>query len=160
MSIRPFAAALALAAAVFGACATRASAETITFDVPVSGMVTNACTGELVVIDGIQHFKVTDNSSLTGIKSQIESNLTGVKGTALTGVRYVMNDQTSDMEHADFDPTGGAQLTMENTTIMNRQGQTSGLLTGDDFRLHALTHLTVANGVPRADSSDLSSDCR
>jgi len=160
MWIRPLAAALTVSAAVFGACATRASADTITFDVPVSGMVTNACTGEQVVIDGTQHFKVTDNSSLSGIKSEIETNLTGVTGTTLTGVRYVMNDQTSDMEHADFDPTGDAQLTMENTTIMNRQGQTSGLLTGDDFRLHVLTHLTVVDGVPHADHSDLSSDCR
>jgi hypothetical protein len=160
MSIRPFAAAVTVAAAVFGACATRASADTITFDVPVSGMVTNECTGELVAIAGTEHFKVTDNSSLSGIKSQMEMNLTGVKGTSLTGVRYVMNDQTSDIEHADFDPTGGAQLTMENTTIMNRQGETSGLLTGDDFRLHVLTHLTVAQGVPRADSWDLNSDCR
>jgi hypothetical protein len=160
MWIRPVAAALTVTAAVFGACAPRAAADTITFDVPISGTVTNACTGELVVIDGTQHVKVTDNSSLTGIKSEMETNLTGVTGTTLTGVRYVMNDQTSDMEHADFDPTGGAQLTMENTTIMNRQGQTSGLLTGDDFRLHVLTHLTVANGVGRADSSELRSDCR
>ena len=160
MRIRGMATVLALAAATAGVGATGASAATINFDVPVTGVVTNDCTGEGVLIDGIQHVKVTDNSSLLSIKSQMETNLTGVKGTTLTGVRYVMNDQTSDMQHADFDPTGNVQMTVEQTTNLTRQREDGGLVNGDDFRLHVLTHLTVANGVPRADHMDLRADCR
>jgi hypothetical protein len=160
MRIRHFAAGVTVAVVVLAAHSAGASADTINFDVPVSGPVFNSCTGETVIIEGTQHMKVTDNSSVDALKSQIESNLTGVKGTTLTGVRYVMNDQTSDMEHADFDPFGNAQLTMENSTILNRQGETGALITGDDFRLHVLTHLTVTNGVPRAQRSDLRADCR
>jgi hypothetical protein len=148
-------------AAVAAACAgaTNASAATTNFDVPIAGPVLNECTGEWVVIQGTQHVKVTDNSSLTGLKSQIEMNLTGVKGTTATGVRYVMNDQTSDMQHADFDPFGNAQLTMEESTLLNRQGESGALLMGDDFRLHVLAHLTVAHGVVTSQKNDLRADC-
>jgi hypothetical protein len=159
MRIRSWTACMAVVAMATGAAS--ASAATINFDVPVSGAVPNECTGEDVFINGTMHVKQTDNSSLTGLKSQIETNLTGVKGTGLvTGARYVMNDQTSDMQHAEFDPFGNAQITMENSTLMTRQGETGALLTGDDFRLHVLMHLTVVNGVTKADKSDLRADCR
>ena len=151
---------LGVAAVTSALGATGASAATINFDVPVTGAVPNDCTGEMVIIEGTQHVKVTNNSSLLSIKSQMETNLTGVKGSTATGVRYVMNDQMSDMQHADFDPSGSVQMTVEQTTNLTRQGETGGLLTGDDFRLHVLTHFTVANGVPRADRMDLSADCR
>ena len=161
MRSRSYAACVAIAAVTAGVCASSASAETITFDVPVNGTVFNDCTAEFMLITGRQHFKVTDNSTLSGLKSQIEMNLTGVKGTGLvSGARYVMNDQISDMQHAEFDPFGNAQMTMENTTNMTRQGESGALLTGDDFRLHALAHLTVSNGVTRSQKSDLRADCR
>src|SRR4051812_31167088 len=128
---------------------------------PLSAMVVNDCTAEWVVITGTQHVKTTDNSSLAGLKYQIESNLTGVKGITASGARYVMNDQTSDMQHAEFDPFGEAgQVTMENTTIMNRQGENGALIAGDDFRLPVVAHLTVANGVAQPDKTDLQADCR
>jgi hypothetical protein len=112
------------------------------------------------VPDGL-HGRRGCDSSLSGIKYQLESNLTGVTGTGtISGARYVMNDQTSDMQHADFDPLGNAQQTMEESTTLTRQGESGALLTGDDFRLHVLLHLTVSNGVPRADSYDLRADCR
>ena len=162
MRIRSYAASVAIAAVTAGVCASSASAETITFNVPVNGTVFNDCTTEWVMITGTQHFKVTDNSTVFGLKSQIESNLTGVKGTGLaSGVRYVMNDQVSDMQHAEFDPFGNAQMTMENTTNLTRQGETATLMTaGDDLRLHAQTHLTVSNGVPRSEKTDMRADCR
>jgi hypothetical protein len=150
----------AVAALVAVSGASSASAATINFDVPINGTVTNDCTGELITISGTQHVKATDNSSLAGIKYQIEMNLTGVKGTTLTGTRYVMNDQTSDMSHAEFDPFGNVQQTFENTTNLTRQGESGALVTGDDFRLHALAHLTVSNGVIRSEKTDLNADCR
>jgi hypothetical protein len=160
MRLRSRAAAITAATLVVGFGAATASAATTTFDVPVNGAVTNDCTGEAVVINGTDHMKFTDNSSLAGLKSQIEANLTGVKGVTLMGVRYVMNQQTSDMQHAEFDPSGNVQLTVEETTILTRQGEDGSLLTGDDFRLHVVTHLTVSNGITRADKQDLSADCR
>jgi hypothetical protein len=160
MTIRSLTAGLAIAAVAAGLGASSASAETVNFDVPISAAVLNDCTGELVTINGTQHMKVTDNSSLSGIKYQVEANLTGVKGITPTGVRYVMNSQSSDMQHAEFDPFGNAQATMEQTTLLTRQAETGALLTGDDFQLKVLTHLTVSNGVVRSDKQDLRFDCR
>jgi hypothetical protein len=155
---------LAVVALAAGPGVASASAATINFDVPVTGIVENTCTGDMVAIDGTMHVKQTDNSSLSGLKSQIETNLTGVRGTAvsgpLTGARYVMNDQTSDMQHAEFDPFGNVQATTENTTILTRLGEGGALVTGDDFRLHVLLHLTVSNGVTRSSKTDLRSECR
>lgn len=160
MRIRSLSAWMAVAAVAAAAGPAAASAATINFDDPVTGGVVNDCTGEMVFIDGTMHNKVTSNSSLTTLKSEIEMNLTGVKGTTATGVRYVMNDQTSDMEHADFDPTGNAQMTVENTTNLTRQGESGALVVGDDFRLHVLTHLTIANGAITSEKHDLRADCR
>jgi hypothetical protein len=159
VGIRSWTACMAAIALVAGAGAPSASAATINFDVPFSGTVTNDCTGELVAITGTEHFKVTDNSTVTGLKSQIEMNLTGAKGTTVTGVRYVMNQQTSDMQHAEFDPFGNAQLTLEQTTNLTRQGEDGALVIGDDFRLHVIAHLTVVNGVPKSERNDVRADC-
>ena len=152
---------MAIVAVSAGAGAASASAATITEDVPIAGTVVNDCTGETIVIDGTAHLKVTDNSSEDGINSHIEMHLTGVKGIAmLTGALYVMSSETSDVQHAEFDPSGDAQLTMEESTILNRQGETGALLTGDDFRLHVIAHLTVTNGFPKASKFELRADCR
>jgi hypothetical protein len=160
MRIRSYAASVAIAAVTAGACASSASAETITFDVPFSGLVPNPCTGELMQVTGTQHFKETGSITLSGSKSQLEMNLTGAKGIGVvTGARYVMNDQTSSMDHAEFDPFGNAQMTMETSTLMNRQGESGALITGDDWRLHVLAHLTISNGVTRSNKSDIRGDC-
>src|SRR4051794_19027290 len=74
MRFRSWTACVAIAAMTAGASAASASAATTNFDLPVSGTVSNDCTGELVAIEGTSHNKVTDNSSLSGIKYQIESN--------------------------------------------------------------------------------------
>ena len=145
--------------AAAGSGAATASAATINFDVPFSEPVVSSCTGDTVLVTGTMHFKATDNSSLAGTKSQLETNLTGAKGTTVTGARYVMNDQVSDMQHAEFEPFGNAQMTMENTTILTRLGESGALVTGDDLRLHVLTHLTVTNGVTRAQKFDVRADC-
>ena len=161
MRIRSLTACMAVAAVTAGAGAASASAETITFDTPFSGLVPNECTGELVLVQGTVHTKATGSLSLTGSKSQLETNLTGAKGTGVvSGARYVMNDQVSHMQHAEFDPFGNVQETLENTTNLTRQGESGALMVGDDFRLHALTHLTVSNGVARSDKIDLRADCR
>jgi hypothetical protein len=156
MKVRSWLLAIACMAAA-GSGAATASAATITFDVPITGTVVSDCTGDTVLVTGTMHVKQTDNSSLDSLKSQIEMNFTGVKGTTVTGARYVMNDQTSDMQHADL--FGDAQTTMENTTILTRQGESGALVTGDDLRLHVLAHLTVTNGVTRAQKFDLRTDC-
>jgi hypothetical protein len=120
----------------------------------------NDCTGELVAVAGTEHFKATDNTSLTDTKSQLEMNLTGASGIGLvSGARYVMNNQTSTMDHQEFDPLGDAQLTMETSTIFNRQGETAGLMAGDDSRLHVLAHLTITDGVTKSVKNDLRFDC-
>lgn len=160
MTIRSLTACVAIVAVASGVSASGAFAETTNLDVPVNGAVLNDCTGELITISGTQHIKSTGNLGLTGAKSQIELNLTGVKGTTLTGVRYVMNDQSSDMQHADFDPFGSAQMTFEQSTILTRQGENGALVTGDDFQLRVLAHLTITNGVVTSDKSDLRADCR
>lgn len=160
MRIRAWTACMAIVAVSAGAGAASASAATITFNAPIDGPVFNECTGETIVIDGTAHFKATDNSSSDGTKSHIEMNFSG-KGIALmTGAQYVMNSQYSDVQHAEFDPKGDAQLTMEETTIFNRQGETGELLVGDDFRLHVIIHLTVTNGVTKASKVELRADCR
>jgi hypothetical protein len=152
---------MAVVAAACGVGAASASAETINFYLPVSGTVTNDCTGEKVAINGTMHVKATDNTSPAGIKYQLEANLTGVTGTALvTGARYVMNDQTSDMGHAEFGAFGNVQQTLETSTVLTRQGETGTFLVGDDFRLHTIAHLTMSKGVPRAEKFELRADCR
>jgi hypothetical protein len=159
MKVRSCLLAIACMAAV-GSGAATASAATITFDVPFSGPVPNDCTGEVMLVTGTTHFKETGSISPSGTRAQLESNLTGAKGTGtLTGARYVMNVQTSDMQHAEFDPFGNAQMTMENTTNLTRLGESGALVTGDDVRLHVLAHLTISNGVLRAQKFDLRADC-
>lgn len=157
MSIRSWTACLAVA--TLAASAPSASAATITTSEPFAGAVPNDCTGEAFLAEGTVHMKSTDNSSLGGLKFQVETNLTGVKGTGLvTGMRYVMNQQSSEMTHADLDD---AQMTIEQTIIMTRQAETATLLTaGDDFQLHVITHLTVTNNVAKATKFDLRADCR
>lgn len=153
---------MAIVAVAAGAGAANASAETINEDFPFRGPVPSSCTGETIAMEGTAHLKTTDNSSSDGIKSQIEMNLTGVKGIGmLTGARYVMNSQSSEMAHAELDPDGNAQMTTEQTFILTRQGETGALLTGDelltgdDFRFHVILHLTVTKGVPTAVKTDL-----
>jgi len=161
MRTRAWVACMAVVAAACGVGAGTAAAATTTFSVPIAGPVTSSCTGEEFLIDGRMHVKQTDNTSPAGIKYQVEANLTGVTGTALlTGARYVMNDQTSDMGHAEFPPGGNVQQTFETSTILTRQGETGALLKGDDLRLHVLIHLTMSNGLMRADKLELRMDCR
>jgi hypothetical protein len=155
MRVRSWTACIAVVAAATGAGAATASAATITFDVPFTATIMSTCTGEPMIIEGTTHTKQTDNASLsTPIKSQIEINSTGVKGTTLSGVRYVMNSQYSDMQHADLDD---AQLTIQQTLNLTRQGES--FLLPDDQRVHVLTHLTVVNGVAKADKFDIRDDC-
>jgi hypothetical protein len=161
MRTRAWIACMAVVAAAFGVGAGNASAATINFYLPVNGAVLNDCTGEEVVINGTMHVKATDNTSPAAIKYQLEANLTGVTGTALvTGARYVMNNQNSDMGHAEFGAFGNVQQTIETSTILTRQGETGTFLVGDDFRLHAIAHLTISKGVPRAEKIELRADCR
>jgi hypothetical protein len=122
--------------------------------------MSSSCTGDSFVASGTSHFKTTfDPTVVGGLKYQIEINTTGVKGTTLSGVQYVANDQISEMNHSDADD---AQFTSEQTIIMTRQGETAGLApgTGDDLRFKFLAHLTVTNGTPTANQFEFRSDCR
>jgi hypothetical protein len=51
-------------------------------------------------------------------------------------------------------------MTLEQTINLTRQGENGALVTGDDFRLHAIAHFTVVNGVTKSDKTDLRADCR
>ena len=156
MRIRSWTACMAVVAAATGAGATTASAATETFDVPYSAAFMSSCTGEFITLAGTTHTKATSNASLsTPIKYQIEINSTGVQGTTLSGVRYVMNDQYSEMQHADFDD---AQGSIEQTINLTRQGD--NFLLPDDLRFHILTHVTVVNGFAKADKFDIREECR
>ena len=157
MRVRSWMACMAIVVVAAGAGAANASAETINEDVLFTGPFTSSCTGETIAMEGTTHIKTTTNSSRDGdTKSQIEMNLTGVRGIGmLTGARYVMNTQSSEMAHAEADPDGNAQMTTEQTIILTRQGETGALLTGDDFRLHVIFHFTVTKGVPTAVKTDL-----
>src|SRR3954454_17981466 len=111
-----------LAATAVAVAAPSASAETVTFIEPFARPVANDCTGEMFSATGTTHIKSTGSVTLAGFKSEVEINLTGVQGTTPAGVRYVMNSQSFDMSHAEFDPDGNAQQTMEVTILMVRQG--------------------------------------
>jgi hypothetical protein len=146
---------MAAVAAATGAGTATASAATVTFDVPFTAAITSTCTGELITVQGTTHTKETNNASLsTPLKYQIEINSSGVQGTTLSGVRYVMNSQYSEMQHADFDD---AQGTIEQTINLTRQGES--FLLPDDLRFHILTHVTIVNGVAKADKFDIRDDC-
>src|SRR4051794_5258166 len=108
MTNQVWAALVAAAAVAAGLMApSSAAATTITGSDPVAGTVTNTCTGEQVVIQGASHFKFTFNDTARGGQIEGEMNLTGVSGTALvSGARYVMNTQESDVSHFSFDPAG------------------------------------------------------
>jgi hypothetical protein len=163
MGIRHLTACAAVVATAAGGGAASALAATQNLDIPVAGIVENPCVPtDVITVNGTAHMKVTDNSSLAAVKSQIEFNFTGVKATTLTGVRYVNNTQSSDMQHFDFDPLSpNTQLTFEQTEIMNRQGDNGLPVIGDDLRVHVVTHLTVnSKGVPTSQKFDINSDCR
>jgi hypothetical protein len=163
MKIRSLAACLASAAAVAGlAAADAAAATTLTGSDPVSGMVTNTCTGDGVLIQGTSHFKFTFNDTSTGGQTEVEMNLTGVSGVApLSGARYVMNTQSSEVSHFSFDPTGHDVEQVEMDQLLNRQGNDGTFVLGDDLYVRVLAHLTVnANGVPTVDRYAVSGDCR
>jgi hypothetical protein len=158
MRLRLWAAGIAVVTLGLGPAA--ANAETLTEDFPVSAVITSSCTGEMIAIEGTLHFKQTNNSTATGTKSQIEVNATGVKGTTLApvmGVRYVSNEQMSDMQHADLD---SAQVTVENTVLLTRAGETGTFLQGDDLRFHMIAHLTFSNGMMRVEKVDMRDECR
>jgi hypothetical protein len=148
-----------LAVAIMAAVAPGASAETTSVSTPFAGELTSSCTGEPFAAQGTMHVKTTADPTAIGLKYQIETNITGVTGRTLSGVQYVSNDQTSDMTHADSDD---AQVTFEQTIVLIRQGETTGLIPGkgDDLQFKLLTHLTVSNGVTRAVSFELRDDCR
>jgi hypothetical protein len=164
MRIR-FWASLAAPAAVavcLGGAPAAIAATTITGSDPVSGTVENTCTGDTVVIQGTSHFKFTFNSTSTGGQTEAEMNLTGVSGTApLSGARYVMNTQSSEVSHFSFDPTGHDVEQVEMDQLLNRLGNGGQFVLGDDLYVRVLAHLTVnANGVPTVDRYSVSGDCR
>jgi hypothetical protein len=163
MGIRTWTACLAVVATAAGGGAASAWAATTQLDIPINGPLENPCVPtDVATVTGTAHMKVTNNSSLDAVKSQIEINFTGVKVTTLTGVRYVSNTQSSDMQHFSFDPLSpNTQLSGEQTLILNRQGDTGLPVIGDDLRVHVVTHLTVNSmGVPTSQKFDLKSECR
>jgi hypothetical protein len=163
MKIRFLAACLASIIGGAGLVAGSASAATtISGSDPFGGTVDNTCTGDMVVVQGTAHFKFTFNSTATGGQTEGEMNLTGVTGTApLSGARYVMNTQSSDVSHFSFDPLGHDVEQVEMDQILNRLGNDGLFVLGDDLYVRVLAHLTVnANGVPTVDRYDVSGDCR
>jgi hypothetical protein len=150
---------MGLAIATMAAAAPSASAETVTFSTPFAGDVVNTCTLEDVAITGTLHMKDTANITLDSTKTQLEINTTNVSGTTPLGVKYTMNSQYSEIQHASGDD---AQQTVEQTLNMTRQGEMGTFLPGpgDDLRVHMLVHITTTNGVPTATTDNFRSDCR
>ena len=168
MRVGSWMACMAIVVVAAGAGAANASAEVLANEsVPFAGSVPSLCPGfpELIAVEGTMHTKTAGSVSQDGdTKSQIETNITGVQGIGmLTLKKYVMNVQSSEMAHTEADPEGGMQATTQQTLILTRQGETGALLTGDDFRLHVIIHLTQnSNGVPTAGKVDLGEEqpCR
>jgi|SRR5919108_2380185 hypothetical protein len=147
-----------LAIATLAVAAPGASAETVTFSEPFEVTVLNNClvVPEPVLIQGTLHIKSTGTLTLDGLKSQVEVNTSGVTGTAPFDVKYTMNSQSSDMQHASDDD---AQQTFEQTLNMTRQGETGTFVMGDDARFHMIVHLTTVNNVTKASQLEIRDDC-
>jgi len=114
----------------------------------------NPCTGEAFSGPGFIHMKIYLTSA-PNFHISIEENLEDVKGVTLTGVRYVVPEQTSEQLIADQD-FAPASVTFEETEQFVRQAEDGTLIMGDDFYLRMMFHSTVnANGDATASVSNV-----
>ena len=89
-----------------------------------------------------------------------EFNLEAVKGTALSGARYVETAEESIMWNRDLDmvPQTG---NYKSNVLMTRLGEDGAFVLGDDSYTMVLMHYTVnANGTTTVDRLDVTITCR
>jgi hypothetical protein len=128
---------------------------------PFSSTQINPCTGELVAFQGFFHTKEHFDPTSSGTTHvSIEFNLEDVKGVGLTsGAQYIFVQAVSDTLNASG--PFPFETTTEASAHMIRQGEDGALVTGDDFYVKVIRHLTInANGVVTADRFELNLDCR
>jgi len=149
------------AMAVLALPAVSAAAQPIVTETrtPFSFSLINQCTSELFTGSGVFHQKTTVQTA-PNFHESVELNLENAKGITSSGVRYVVNEQSSS--HTIFDTDSApANGTFEAMEHFIRQKEDGTFVAGDDFYLRFKIHITVnANGTPTVSFSDFAIDCR
>jgi hypothetical protein len=121
----------------------------------------NPCTLEPFAGTGNLHLLITDNLSGSGnVQYHLESSLSGLQATTVTGKKYVVVFQEDQTDTFDSDgmPAHG---TVEHTVQFIRSGEDGSLMTGDDFYEHFLAHITAnANGTVTVQDLTVNSTCK
>jgi hypothetical protein len=157
--------ALALAAslltlAVVLAKPAQAQAQTDHFNerVPIAFVVPNPCTGELITVEGTQHFVFNSTVTENGMfHFQGHSNIQ-LQGVSESGAKYVLH-QTQN-SHSNFDVFSDSADNFTSTTTLQfiRQGSETA---EDDFQQKVLVHVTInANGDLTSEVSTLEIECK
>ena len=152
---------LVAAVAALALPASRADAEPLVLDThqPFTMLFFNPCKGELFAGTGFLHMKTT-LATAPNIHVSVEENFEGVNGVTMSGIRYVIPQQTSShtILDSDFVPNNA---TAEEMLQLIRQAEDGSLITGDDFFLRIKLHVTVnANGDATANFVDVAPVCQ
>jgi len=150
-SLRAIAAFLAVAAAFAVPASAGKGDNTVTTQEPFEEVFDNPCTGELFVAKGYIHTRTYVDINPDGTTHfSGQSNLQGVEGYTLTGVRYIVQENASnhiifDSDAAPFNVQGVFRLHFVRVTSDGTINK------NDDFVLYIRMHTTInANGVPTA----------
>ena len=160
-SLRRYGLFVAVAVAVAASAGAVAAAPSTTTTQPFSASLFNPCTEELFLAEGEIHLSTQQSVSPDGrLHVRMHSNLQNVKGTTLSGARYVAQQVLAEHTNADgdFAPYNSNSNFLEHYI---RQGETGSLLPDDDFFFWIRLHLTVnAGGVPTAERIEMDFECR
>ena len=146
------AAALAVA---FTAGGTRIAANgaTVTFTEPFPPEVLDACNGALVTMTGghsitVSFDRISDNTGHILFKTA-----TAGQGTDLLLRRYQVSDTYESEEYFNLSNAQDVATVEFDTHVI-------GPDQGDNFMVHSLVHITIANGVPTAINTDFRPRCQ
>jgi hypothetical protein len=111
----------------------------------------NECTQEEVLATGRLHVRVYFSVSDGKAHYSAHTNLQGVEGSTMDGVRYVVQETSNDHIIQDFDfMPSNSQVEFKEHLVRLKSGAT--LEKEDDFFMYVRGHMTVnANGVVTAD---------
>jgi hypothetical protein len=144
--------------ATVGLVAAAASpAATTNTTVPISGSLSNPCTGELIVYSGTLHFNIrttTDSggSTHTGIHENIQ-----VTGVGSFGNTYLVNAEGNNQINWGF--TSGGNGAAESTTAINEEFVAKG--SAPNFYVLDTEHITIApDGTVTSEHSDFDITCQ
>jgi hypothetical protein len=137
------------------AWADGAQSSTATFDIPVSGTVTNPCNGEALVWQGTAHFVAHQTLTSDGRNTIVDVvTFQGVQGDGASGTIYrVINTATFESNSS----AGSAQneFTATGAFLWVSEG------TAPNFESHVTVHMTLdAAGQPTADVAIVDASCR